>query len=256
MPLKEKIMAGCCDHGCATENMARNERIRRILWIALFVNAGMFGVELFSGVKAGSVSLLADAVDFMGDAANYALTLFVLGLAPIWRSRTALIKGWTMGTYGLFVLGAAAWNVWQGTVPQAVTMGAVGFAALCANLLVAALLFSYRDGDANMRSVWLCTRNDAIGNVMVMLAALGVFGTGTGWPDLLVAVTMGLLGITAAVKVVRHAREEIREQRARTPVAAPVPASPADAHRRDSGHAVIQIHRRSSPEKTAAKSIP
>jgi len=169
----------------------------------------MFGVELFGGWAAGSVSLLADAVDFFGDAANYGVSLFVLGLAPIWRSRTALIKGLTMGGYGLFVLGAALWNAASGTVPEHTTMGVIGFIALLANLLVAVLLFSYRNGDSNMRSVWLCTRNDAIGNMAVMFAALGVFGTGAGWPDIVVASIMGVLGLTAAKTVITQARTEM-----------------------------------------------
>jgi Co/Zn/Cd efflux system component len=169
----------------------------------------MFGVELAGGWRAGSVSLLADAVDFFGDAANYGLSLFVLALAPIWRSRAALIKGLTMGAYGLFVLGAAVWNMTRGVVPEHTTMGLIGTLALLANLSVAVLLFAYRNGDSNMRSVWLCTRNDAIGNIAVLLAALGVFGTGAGWPDIIVAAIMGVLGLTAARSVIAQARQEL-----------------------------------------------
>lgn len=203
-------MSACCSGGCSPQKPSVDPRFRRILWIALLVNAGMFVVELTGGWKAGSVSLLADAVDFFGDAANYGLSLFVLALAPVWRSRTALIKGLTMGGYGLFVLGTAAWNLSQGTVPEAVTMGVIGILAFVANLSVAALLYAYRNGDANMRSVWLCTRNDAIGNVAVMLAALGVFGTGTGWPDIIVAGIMGVLGLTAASTVIKQAHGELK----------------------------------------------
>lgn len=203
-------MSSCCSGGCSSDKPPVDAGYRRILWIALAVNAGMFGVELFSGWTAGSVSLLADAVDFFGDAANYAVSLFVLGLAPVWRSRTALIKGLTMGGYGVFVLGAALWNTASGTVPEHMTMGTIGFGALLANLFVAALLFAYRNGDSNMRSVWLCTRNDAIGNIAVMLAAIGVFGTGAGWPDIVVASIMGLLGLSAARTVVTQARHEMK----------------------------------------------
>lgn len=202
-------MSACCSGGCSSTKPPVDPTYRKILWIALAVNAAMFGVELFGGWAAGSVSLLADAVDFFGDAANYAVSLFVLGLAPIWRSRTALLKGLTMGGYGLFVLGAAPWNAAAGTMPEHATMGTIGFIALLANLLVAALLFSYRNGDSNMRSVWLCTRNDAIGNVAVMLAAAGVFGTGAGWPDIVVASIMGVLGLSAAKTVVTQARAEM-----------------------------------------------
>jgi Co/Zn/Cd efflux system component len=210
-------MSDCCSSGCAATTSSTDPAYRRVLWVALAVNAGMFGVEIFSGWKAGSVSLLADAVDFFGDAANYAVSLFVLGLAPIWRSRTALVKGLTMGGYGLFVLGMAAWNLAAGTLPQASTMGTIGSMALVANVLVAILLFAYRNGDSNMRSVWLCTRNDAIGNLGVLLAALGVFGTGSGWPDLAVASIMGILGILAARSVIGQARRELGENGSRHP---------------------------------------
>jgi Co/Zn/Cd efflux system component len=202
-------MADCCSGGCSPDKPPVDPVYRRILWIALAVNALMFGVELAGGWAAGSVSLLADAVDFFGDAANYGISLFVLGLAPVWRARTALVKGATMGAYGVFVIATALWHLAAGTVPEAATMGAIGFAALAANGLVAALLFAYRNGDANMRSVWLCTRNDAIGNVAVMLAALGVYRAGSGWPDLFVAGVMGVLGLTAARSVILQARAEM-----------------------------------------------
>lgn len=203
-------MAACCSGGCSSQKPPVDRRYRRILWVALCVNAGMFIVELVGGWNAGSVSLLADAVDFFGDAANYGLSLFVLALAPVWRSRAALVKGLTMGGYGLFVLGTATWNLANGVLPKPATMGMIGFLALLANLSVAVLLFAYRNGDSNMRSVWLCTRNDAIGNVAVMLAALGVFGTGSGLPDIAVAAVMGILGLTAAKAVIKQAQGELK----------------------------------------------
>lgn len=203
-------MSNCCSGGCSADKPPVDPRYRRVLWIALFVNAAMFAVEMAGGWRSGSVSLLADAVDFFGDAVNYGLSLFVLALAPIWRSRSALIKGLTMGGYGLFVLGTAAWNLTRGVVPEHATMGVIGTLALMANLSVAVLLFAYRNGDSNMRSVWLCTRNDAIGNVAVLLAALGVFGAGAGWPDIIVATIMGILGLTAARAVIVQARQELQ----------------------------------------------
>ena len=206
-------MADCCAGSCSSGKPPVDPRYRRVLWIALFVNAGMFVVELAGGWNAGSVSLLADAVDFFGDAANYGLSLFVLALAPVWRSRTALIKGLTMGAYGIFVLATAVFNFARNVVPDPATMGSVGLLALAANLGVAVLLFAYRNGDSNMRSVWLCTRNDAIGNVAVLLAALGVFGTGAGWPDIVVAAVMGGLGLTAAIAVIQQARSELKMAR-------------------------------------------
>lgn len=190
---------------------AHSPRWRRALWIALLVNAGMFGVELAAGLQAGSVALLADAVDFAGDAANYALSLAVLSMALVWRSRAAWIKGATMFAYGLFVLAKAGWVLHAGGVPEALTMGAVAFLAMLANVGVAVLLYTYRHGDANMRSVWICSRNDALSNIAVMLAAAGVFGTGSAWPDLLVAGVMALLALSGGVQVMRHARRELHQ---------------------------------------------
>jgi len=207
------MTSGCSSSGCCAPpgDSKSGPRFRRVLWIALVINAGMFVMEFGAAWRAGSVSLLADAIDFFGDAGNYAVSLFVLGLAPIWRSRSALVKGVTMGLYSFFVLGQGIWALQLGTIPNALTMGWVGFAALIANVSVALMLYTYREGDANMRSVWLCSRNDAIGNVAVMLAALGVFGTGTAWPDLAVALMMSVLGLLAAVSVIRQSVAEIRQ---------------------------------------------
>ena len=198
------------DHCCPAHSPSASPAYRRVLWIALLVNAAMFVVEAVAGVAAGSVSLQADALDFFGDAANYALSLSVLTMALAWRARAALVKGVSMGLFGIWVIGAAAMNVISGETPHAATMGVVGFLALAANVGVAVLLFRYREGDANMRSVWLCTRNDAIGNVMVMVAALGVFGTGTLWPDIAVAAVMASLALSAALSTVRSAVGELR----------------------------------------------
>ncbi len=200
----------CGSHGCAAPPSSQSPRYRRVLWAALIINAAMFAIELAGGLQAGSVSLLADAVDFFGDAANYGLSLLVLGMALRWRARAALVKGLSMAAFGIFVLARAAWSAAEGTVPEAVTMGAIGALALLANVSVAVMLYAWREGDANMRSVWLCSRNDAIGNVAVMAAALGVVGTGTGWPDLAVAAVMGVLALTAARSVIQQARAELR----------------------------------------------
>jgi len=202
----------CCSHGCASTSTApQTASYRRILWLALLINVAMFGVELVAGLQSQSVSLLADAVDFFGDAANYGLSLAVLGSAIGWRARAALFKGLCMGAFGVFVLGRAAWSFSSGVVPEPLTMGVVGALALVANVAVALMLYAWREGDANMRSVWLCSRNDAIGNVAVMLAALGVVGTHSAWPDLAVAAVMGALALTASRSVVQHALAEMRE---------------------------------------------
>lgn len=195
---------------CATElHIGASARFRRALWIALIVNAGMFCVEFAAAWQAHSISLLADAVDFLGDAANYGISLWALAMGALWRSRTALLKGLTMGGYGIFVLVQAVWAATHGVVPDAKVMGLVGLLALVANVGVATLLYAWREGDANMRSVWLCSRNDAIGNVAVMLAAAGVFGLGAAWPDLLVAVLIGVLALTSARTVVLQAVREL-----------------------------------------------
>lgn len=206
---KETMSAHCCDHDTPSARAAADPRYRRILWTALVVNALMFALELGAGVRSGSASLLADAIDFLGDAANYGLSLWVLGMALAWRARAALVKGASMLAFGVFVAGRVAWGLWQGSPPEPFTMGAVGLLALAANLGVAALLYAYREGDANMRGVWLCTRNDALGNVAVMVAALGVFGTGSAWPDLAVATVMAALAITGGWSIVRQARQEL-----------------------------------------------
>lgn len=185
-------------------------RYRRVLWIALIVNAAMFAVEIGAGWRSGSVALLADAIDFFGDAANYGVTLAVLSMGVVWRARAALLKGASMFLFGLFVAGKAVWALQSGTPPEALTMGVVGLLALLANVGVAALLYAFREGDANMRSVWLCSRNDAIGNLAVMAAALGVFGTASAWPDLAVAAVMATLAVTAGWSVWRQARHELR----------------------------------------------
>jgi len=169
----------------------------------------MFAVEVASGIGSGSVSLLADAIDFFGDASNYALSLAVLAMAATIRSRAALFKAACMALFGVFVLGRALWVLLDGSVPEPVTMGVVAIAALVANVGVALLLYRYREGDANMRSVWICSRNDAFGNVAVGLAALGVFGTGSAWPDLAVAAAMAMLALTGAYSVGRQARTEL-----------------------------------------------
>lgn len=182
---------------------------RRVLWIGLVSNALMFLVEIGAGVHAGSVSLLADAVDFFGDAGNYAISLAVLAMSATMRARAAVFKAASMVAFAAIVLARAVWVALHGGVPLPLTMGVVGTLALLVNLGVAGLLYAYRHGDANMRSVWLCTRNDAIGNVAVLLAALGVFGTGTRWPDLLVAAVMAGLALSAGLSVVRQARREL-----------------------------------------------
>jgi Co/Zn/Cd efflux system component len=202
-------MSECgCDSVC--EAAPPDPRYRRALWIALVLNTLMFGVEIVASFSAQSVSLLADAVDFLGDAGNYAVALFVLGLAPVWRSRSALWKGWLMVGYGVFVLGKSAWQWTAGIVPEPFIMGWVSLLAMAVNLGVAALLYAHRGSDAQARSVWLCSRNDVLGNLAVMGAAGGVWATAHGWPDIAVALVLAGLALTSGGSVIRHAREELR----------------------------------------------
>ncbi len=203
-------MACCDDDDCAATPPPGSAGWRRALWIALFVNAGFFLAEIVAGLAAGSTALQADALDFFGDAANYAISLGVAGMALTWRSRAALAKGGTLIVFALWVLGSTAWHMVQHSVPVAPVMGVVGFAALLANGGVALMLYRFRHGEANMRSVWICARNDVLGNLAVLLAAIGVFGTGTGWPDGVVAALMGGLGLWGGWQIVRQARGELR----------------------------------------------
>jgi Co/Zn/Cd efflux system component len=209
-------MACCANDHCSSDNRQLDSRYRRVLWVALALNGGMFLTELVAGLAAGSAALQADALDFLSDAANYGISLSVIGLALVWRARAALVKGISMGLLGLWVAGNTLWHALMGTLPAAEVMGAVGMLALLVNGGVALLLYRYRGGDSNMRSVWICSRNDAIGNVAVMLAALGVFGTGTGWPDIVVASVMAALSLWGAGQIVRHAAEELKESRTAT----------------------------------------
>ena len=203
-------MSACCSGQCSSQNLEPDGRIRRILRVALAVNAAMFLVEVVSGLLAGSAALQADALDFLGDATNFAISLSVLGSQPRTRAKAALIKGATMAAFGTWVICSTAWHAWFGTLPQADIMGGVGLLALLANGTVALLLYAYRKGDANMRSVWLCARNDSIANIAVMLAATGVFATGTGWPDIAVAAVIAALNLTGAAQVIGRARDELR----------------------------------------------
>ena len=206
------MSAHCCGHHHehAETDPVREAAYRRALWWVLAINAAMFGVEIGGGAAAGSAALQADALDFLGDAANYAISLIVVGMALRYRALAATAKGATMAIFGLWVIATLIWHVVQGTLPNAYTMGVVGFTALLANVASFALLWAYRDGDANMRSAWICTRNDVLGNLAVLAAAAGVFGTGTGWPDVIVASIMAMLALQGAFIVLRRSSAELR----------------------------------------------
>jgi Co/Zn/Cd efflux system component len=201
-------------HGGHDHNHDHSNAARPALWIALILNGGMFAVEIAAGLTAGSTALLADAADFLGDAANYALALAVLSMALVWRARVALLKGISMGLFGLWVAAMVINHLIVGTVPEPFTMGVIGVAALLVNVFVALILYRFRNGDSNMRAVWICSRNDALGNLAVLAAASGVFATGAAWPDLAVAAFMAALALWGSVQVIRQASGELRQERA------------------------------------------
>lgn len=206
------MSAHCCGHHHehTAGDPLQQAVYRRALWLVLAINAIMFGVEIGAGIAAGSAALQADALDFLGDAANYVISLLVVGMALRYRASAALAKGATMTLFGIWVLAVTAWHALNGTLPHAFTMSGVGLAAFVANAASFGLLWRHRTGDANMRSAWICTRNDVLGNFAVLIAAAGVFGTGTGWPDVIVAAAMAVLALQGAATVIRQARSELR----------------------------------------------
>jgi Co/Zn/Cd efflux system component len=201
-----------CDHCHDPEPHCRSAAYRRVLWLVLAINATMFLIEIGAGVAAGSASLQADALDFFGDAANYAISLFVLGMVLHYRAIAALVKGLSMGLFGLWIIGTALWHALHGMLPNAYAMSAIGLLALAANAVSFGLLWAYRTAEANMRSAWICSRNDVLGNLAVLLAAMGVFGTGTGWPDVFVATIMAGLALQGSWLVIRQAWRELTQR--------------------------------------------
>lgn len=207
-----RVVACCGGGGCQASAPQGERGFRRVLWVALVLNVAMFLIEVIAGAAAGSVALWADSADFAMDAANYGLSLAVLGMNLRRRAQAALIKGISLGAIGMWVAGSTLANIWSGVVPAAEVMGVVGVVALAANVACAAMLYLHRAGDANRRSVWLCSRNDAIANIAVMLAASGVWASGTGWPDIAVATVMAALSLSAAAQIIAHARLELRAE--------------------------------------------
>ncbi len=191
---------------------ARFERQRRVLWVVLAIEVTMFVVEIVASWISGSTALLADALDFLADSATYALTLFVLAKSARWKAAAALIKGAGMGAFGIWVVAVALWRAFDPATPDGMIMGGVSVLALTANLSSATLLFWHRGDDLNMRSVWLCSRNDVIGNLAVLAAAGGVLATATAWPDLIVGGVIASLELSAAWSITREAIRELRAE--------------------------------------------
>lgn len=205
------MSASCCGHNHdeALKFSENNKAFKRVLWLALVLNLGMFFVEIIFGVMSHSLSLRADAIDFLGDGLNYFATLFVISSVIQTKAKVSLAKAAFMLGFGIWVLTEAIFRFFATQVPDSFTMSWVGTLALAVNALVAYLLFKYKEGDSNMQSVWLCSRNDAIGNLAVILASAGVFWWGTQWPDLIVAIFMAGLAATSAFQVIRAARNEL-----------------------------------------------
>jgi len=202
-------MPACsCDNELKFDGVSR--RYRAILWIVIGINAFMFLFETGASITADSMALRADALDFLGDSLTYGLTLLAIGHTLRWRAAAAMFKGITLLLMGLWVLGSTAWQVLILGVPDETIMGSVGLLAFAANATSVLLLLRYRDGDANVRSVWLCSRNDAIGNLAVILAAGAVYVTRTAWPDIAVAFGMALLFLHSAWLIIRQAGSEIQ----------------------------------------------
>lgn len=206
------MSANCCGHAATFEGLSAD--YKRRLWLVIAINAAMFAVEMAAGALAGSRALQADALDFLGDSLTYGISLAVIGLSLRVRAMAAFAKGISLTLMGLWVFGATLYHVFVLGVPRAEVMGVVGFLALAANVASVLLLMRYKDGDANVRSVWLCSRNDAIGNVAVMAAALGVWGTATKWPDLIVAAIMAGLFLWSSFQILRQSLREMRTSEA------------------------------------------
>ena len=200
-------------HGFDSDD-ARDVAVRRVLWWVLAINGTMFFVEGAAGLLSGSAALQADALDFLGDSLSYGVSLFVVGKSLEWRAGAGLGKGLLMAVFGAGVLAATAMRAVTPGVPEAATMGAIGFLALAANVVSAAVLYRFRTGDSNLHSVWLCSRNDAISNLAVLAAAAGVFASATRWPDVAVGLALAVLELSAAWTILRHAARELREGRA------------------------------------------
>ncbi len=208
-------MSGECGCGADQNFDGTSPAYKRILVVIIAINFGMFFVEVFGGLAAGSMALLADSLDFLGDSATYTISLIVIGMPLAVRAKAGLFKGISLFAIAAWVLGSTFYRVFIDGVPEPLTMGAIGIAAFAANVISAVLLMKYKDGDSNVRSVWLCSRNDAIGNLAVILAASGIAATDAAWPDLLVAGIMGSLFIHSATKIVQQSWKELSEEKQR-----------------------------------------
>lgn len=204
-------MGSCCNHSHKVKFDGVSDEYKRRLWIVIGLNAAMFIVEMIGGHYANSKALQADALDFSADSLTYGISLAVIGMPIKTRATAALAKGISLFLMGIWVVSSTLYQVFYLHTPSAPAMGIIGFLALGANVASVLLLLNYKDGDSNVRSAWLCSRNDAIGNVAVMIAALGVWGTNTGWPDIIVASIMGCLFLSSSTQIIKQAWQERQE---------------------------------------------
>lgn len=210
--------ASCCGNGLDINIEKVNKNFKRALWFSLILNFGMFLLEIFQGMMSHSLSLRADAIDFLGDSANYFITLFVLSSAIQVRAKVSALKAIFMFGFGVWVIVEAITRFYSNSVPDSFTMTWVGLLALAVNVVVAIALYRFKDGDSNMQSVWLCSRNDAIGNIAVVVASFGVHYFNSKWPDLIVAIFMAGLSVTAAFKVFKIVKVELADNPAKNTI--------------------------------------
>ncbi len=202
-------MSGCHDHCNNNGQSGVSAEYRKVLWICLIANAVMFVVQMIASYAAHSVSLLANSADFFSDAANYGISLYVLDQSLRQRAKASLFKGISLGLVGLWVAFETLHHALQPEMPKPLIMAAISVVALAVNVGCAVLLYKYRGGDSNRESVWICSRNDAIGNIAVMIAAAGVFASSTIWPDIIVAAILGWLAVSGSWRIIRLAKKEL-----------------------------------------------
>jgi Co/Zn/Cd efflux system component len=195
------------DECCEIRDVPREQR--RVLHAVLGINAAMFLVESVAGLAAHSTALLGDSLDMLGDALVYGFSLYVIGRGVRWQARAARLKGSIMAAFGAGVLAQAAVTLVRGLSPAADVMGVVGLAALAANVGCLVLLWRHRADDINMRSAWLCSRNDVVANVAVLVAALAVGLTGSSWPDIVIGLIIAGVFGRSALQIVRQARRAV-----------------------------------------------
>jgi cation diffusion facilitator family transporter len=205
-------VSSCHDHCNESGQSSVSAEYRKVLWICLIANAVMFVAQMIASYAAHSVSLLANSADFFSDAANYGISLYVLNLSLRQKAKASLFKGVSLGLVGLWVAFETLHHALQPELPKPFIMAIISVVALAVNVGCAGLLYKYRGGDSNRESVWICSRNDAIGNIAVMIAAAGVFASNTIWPDIIVAAILGWLAVTGAWRIIKSAKKELKHE--------------------------------------------